>query len=449
MGLEEYVQHDTIFTQPEKEDVKSLTACRACGGLKLNYSGSLGDQYVVDFPMPDDPPGLKAPLDLCVCLDCGLVQLNHTVNPERLFRKFWYRSGLNEQMRCALFDVVNTANSTIGGLHNGDAVLDIGANDGTLLSAYPRLVHGVGFEPADDLVELAKDKGGVDVIFNTFFQNGPRVQELLIKWHLTGFKVITALAMFYDVDNPRKFLTDVKDLLHPEGLFIIQMNSLLGMIQNNAFDNICHEHLCYYSFETLEKLLTGVGLEVVDVKTNDVNGGSMRVYITHADSQASWKYSQDMQAAVGRVDEMRKLEHQQAVNTPQVLEMFFRQQKVISRKLSQFIMDVSAAGSKVYVCGASTRGTTLLQTLDPDVYPLLLGASERDEKKHGRVMVGTRTSIVAEEEARKKANYLLVLPWHFEESIRRREQKWLESGGELIFPLPTSRVVSANGVTPL
>ena len=255
--------------------------------------------------------------------------------------------------------------------------------------------------------------------------------------------------MFYDVDNPRAFLQDVKDLLHPDGLFIIQMNSLMGMFANNAFDNICHEHLCYYSFATLEKVLTQAGLEVVDVRTNDVNGGSMRVYITHTESKASWCYSQAAQEGWHRVTDMRNLEEDKGVNTPDALTQFFFNQRAISRKLSVFIKEVSAAGSAVYVCGASTRGTTLLQTLDPEVFPLLLGASERDEKKHGRVMVGTRTPIVTEEEARAKAQYMLVLPWHFAESIMRREQKWLESGGELLFPLPIPRVVSARGVTNL
>jgi NDP-4-keto-2,6-dideoxyhexose 3-C-methyltransferase len=440
MSIETSVGSRKMVLLENRPTVELVTVCRTCSG-RLQKVGSLGIQYVVDFPEKGVRNGLRAPLDLFLCTSCKLVQLGCTVNPDHLFKKFWYRSGINPQMQKALSDVATQTLSLVGGLEMGDAVADIGSNDGTLLKLFAKnnafgkdqRIHTVGFEPCDELVKLAEEEQSSEVIFNTYFKRGPAVDRLLHGWHQTGFKIIFALAMFYDLDNPVAFLKDVYDLLHQEGVFVIQMNYLPAMLRNNTFDNISHEHLCYYSLHTLRYLLAATGFRILDAETNDVNGGSIRIYA-----------GVDLRPPLGgikRVDVLLDAEQ----DVEQTLPEFFEHQQHISTVISSFVRTVSEMGQTVYVYGASTRGTTLLQTLDSDVWPLLLGAAERDDKKYGRCMVGTWTPIISEAEARAKANYFLVLPYHFLDGIVEREKTWMEGGGQFIVPLPVPRVISLDG----
>lgn len=432
--------------QPSVTAIESCRGCGASGGAHLLVTGSLGNQYVVDFPEAGKPyDGLRAPLDVVQCSACGLIQLYHTVDPDRLFKQFWYRSGINPQMVAALGDVVKKSTAMVDGLQAEDCVADIGSNDGTLLKMYPRTVHTVGFEPCEDLVRRAEEERAAEVLFATYFRYGSRVRDLFMGWQQPGFKIITALAMFYDVDNPKSFLFDILQTLHSDGVFVIQMNHWLGMLKYGAFDNISHEHLCYYSLGALTRMLKLCGLGVLDVEENDVNGGSIRVYIGLASAgPKSMRVGDKATAAVGRVIDILQRE-----NAPETLiqwKHFFETQKHVSALLSDFISEVANRdGDAVYVYGASTRGTTLLQTLDKDVACYLRGAAERDDRKYGKMMVGTWTPIIPEAEAREKADYFLVLPYHFLPSILEREKDWLAKGGKLIVPLPEPRVIDKDG----
>ncbi len=406
-----------------------IKGCRACGQHLFKTVINLGNQAVVGFP-EEDKPDVRAPLELVQCESCELVQLMHTVNRDLMYQEFWYRSGINEQMREALQDVVVSAVRK-NGLKAGDAVCDIGSNDGTLLSYYPSGVRKVGFEPAKNITVDAKDLRGWKIVQDYF--TGEEAKKYCPR---QGYKIITAIAMFYDLEKPVQFLQDVASVLAPDGLFVIQMNYLGLMLRNTTFDNISHEHLCYYSLTTLLEMVVAAGLRVVDVEKNDINGGSIRVYIQRKDG---------MMPIESSIYELVEEE----VYTCGALAID-RFKFAVEEKMSMLRETLGilwAMQAKVYVYGASTRGLTILQTLIGDTGETqatdwLVAAAERDPRKYGRRMAGTNLRIVPEDVAREKADYMLLLPYHFWNSILKREKEWIDKGGKFIVPLPFPQLVS-------
>jgi len=408
------------------------STCRVCGGA-LEPVLDLGSLYVSDFVPPEGPDGTKAPLELVICRVCRLLQLKHTVPAETMYRNYWYRSGTNRTMRAALADIANKAETLIR-LKAGESVLDIGCNDGTLLASYrTEGIRKVGFDPAENLAEISR--GVVDKLVVGFF----RREAFRDDPELAGCtpKIVTSIAMFYDLDDPNRFVADVKEVMDPEGLWIVQMSYLPLMLKTNEFGNICHEHLEYYSLSSFECLLDRHAFEVVDVELNDVNGGSIRAYIRNRGADPGrFADATYRELAKGRVRELRDREVRMGLSDIGTYREFAFWVDRIREDVVGFIRGEVARGKKVYVYGASTKGNTLLQYFGLD-RTLIAGAAERNPDKWGKVTVGTRIPIVSEEEARAaKPDYFLVLPWHFLEEFLQREKAFLHAGGKFIVPMP-------------
>lgn len=419
----------------EGQHHKEVKKCRSCGSFAFADILSLGNLHVsnfIDSPSENDVP--SQPLDLVICdpekNGCGLLQLRHTVSPTLMYRNYWYRSGVNKTMTAELTQIANTAADMVR-LSDGDLVLDIGANDGTLLRAYPmEKIIRVGFEPARNLMEYARQ--GTSHIFNDLFSAGLYLQTFGDK----KVKAVTAIAMFYDLDDPNAFVADVKKVLHPDGIFIIQMSYLPLMLSQNAFDNACHEHLGYYSLASLEKLLSRHGFEIFDVELNDVNGGSFRTYIRRAGSLVG-----NNRLGEKRIRKLREEEESLNLHKRQIYQVFASRVEDIRDRLTKFINEEVSLGKKVYVYGASTKGNTLLQYFNLDSR-LITAAAERNPIKWGKKTIGTNIPIISEEEARHAMpDYFLVLPWHFLPEFLKREEKFLASGGKFIVPLPEIKII--------
>ncbi len=399
--------------------------CRLCGSQKLMEVLSLGNQYVSDF-ITATGKHPKSPLELVHCRDCGLVQLRHTFPRSNLYRHYWYRSGISKTMREALTDVATKAYQ-VARATAGDIVIDTGCNDGTLLRSYPRSgLTLIGFEPAENLVEDARK--GTDWVFNDFFEAG----MFRNKFGNEKAKIVTSVAMFYDLEDPNSFVGDIAKSLAPEGVWVVQQNYLASMLQMNGFDNIGHEHLEYYCLSTMEKLLTRHGLEIFDVETNDVNGGSFRTYASH----------QGVHPIREEVEGLRRNEEHLQLNSSEVYRTFGAKIRKIKSDLTQLVKNEVGEGKTVYVYGASNRGNTILQYCGLD-YRLIKKAADANSEKWGRKTVGTKIPIVSKEEARRdKPDYFLILPHHFLEEIKRDEKDYLNHGGKFIVPLPEVRLVS-------
>jgi len=402
-----------------------ISKCRSCKSEKLLDILSLGDQYLSDFRDDDEKPE-QYPLGLVLCEKCNLLQLNCTPPPSSLYiERYGYRSGINRTMREHLAGIANKVKELA--LPSPEEIaIDIGCNDGTLLKAYD--ANGfirVGFDPIE---KFAKDIEGTGIRFiNDYFN------KEYYKRHYgeRKAKIITAISMFYDLDDPNTFVSDLTEILDDDGIIIIQQNYLVRMLLQNAFDNIVHEHLEYYSLLSLEKLLEKHGLIVFDMEVNDLNGGSFRTYICHKDAR---KISD-------AVLQSRKSEAELGLQNKYIYLEFAKRIEKIKNDLYNFIQKEVKNGKTVYVYGASTRGNTLLQYCGLD-NTLIEFAVERNPEKWGKKIASVGIPIISEEQARKdKPDYMLVLPWFFKEEFLEREAEYIKQGGKLLFPLPTMRVV--------
>jgi len=331
-------------------------------------------------------------------------------------------------MRRALEDIA-VKSCEIAQPKNGDIVVDIGCNDGTLLRSYkiPRL-RLVGFEPAKNLVEEARK--GTEFVFNDYF----RYELFQRKFPDSKAKLITSIAMFYDLDDPDTFVADIVNCLDPKGVWVIQQNYLCSMLEQNGFDNIGHEHLTYYSLGTMSRVLSSHDLEIFDVEKNDVNGGSFRTYVSRK-GQFPVRES---------VEKMKEFEKKLFSMRPSIYSTFAKNVRVVRSQLSEFITDQTESGRTVYVYGASTRGNTILQYCKLD-HRLIKKATDANPEKWGRRTPGTEIPIVSKEEARRdKPDFFLVLPHHFLAEIMREEKTYFESGGKFIVPLPEFRIAESN-----
>jgi NDP-4-keto-2,6-dideoxyhexose 3-C-methyltransferase len=412
--------------------MKARTTCRVCNS-SVESIFSLGEQYISNFLTPEQPDGLKAPLELVLCSRCRLLQLRHTVPADTMYKNYWYRSGTNQTMLDALADIAKKA-ELVTNLHEGDSVLDIGCNDGTLLASYATgRIYRIGFDPAENLAVYSR-KVADNVVTGFFeserFYNNPDLSQ-------RRPKVVTSIAMFYDLEDPNRFVADVKKVMHPDGLWIVQMSYLPLMLKQNDFGNICHEHLEYYSLRSFEYLLNLHDFELVDVELNDVNGGSFRAYIRNRSAEesafASEPYRRD---ASDRVCALREEESKMGLDKIEPYREFVARVERVKQDVSGFIRDHVRENQKVYVYGASTKGNTMLQYFGLD-HSLISAAAERNPDKWGKVTVGTRIPIVSEAEARAaKPDFFLVLPWHFVNEFAVREKEYLSSCGRFIVPLP-------------
>lgn len=401
------------------------TKCIVCGGQKFDSVLNLGDLHLNGFPLPGEADPPKSPLRIVHCSECHLLQLGDWVNPDLLYRQYWYRSGTNQTMRDALKDVVTDLPVK---LVPGDTVADIGSNDNTLLFAYqtPGLKM-FGWEPSNIALE-AESTENMSIVRDYFrFQSLP--EEVGGKC-----KVVTSIAMFYGVRDVHSFVRDVKLILAPGGVWVLQLAYLPSILERNAFDGICHEHVAYYSLATLDCLLVQHGLKVFDAKLiPSLNEGSIRLYIAR-DSDEERRESL-------RLNKIRRAEKLAGLNNLETYRNFARNVQAIRHRVREFLKLQQQLGKSVHGYGASTKGNTLLQYFGID-RTMISQIWERQPQKFGRETVGTRIPIVSEEEGRaQNPDNLFILPWHFIDEFKRREDHYRRMGGRLIVPLPHFEVL--------
>ncbi|MBI4969673.1 MAG: methyltransferase domain-containing protein [Rhodospirillales bacterium] len=412
---------------------EQITSCRICGGAKLDVLRDLGVHALSGrFPGPDEEDAPRAPMCVVMCAGCGLVQLAHNYPHDELYgHAYGYRSGINQTMTRHLA-AISQDMSKRANLKAGDLALDIGSNDGTLLSSYA--VPGLKRLGIDPTIAQYRSYYPPDI------QAVPSYFERETFHAATGdekAKVITSIAMFYDLENPNKFVADIAKCLDAQGIWSFEQSHLGLMIERNAFDTICHEHLEYYSLRQIESLLASHGLRVFDVELNDVNGGSFRLYACHQGAA---------HPTVQEVEKLRARELQSGLDQMATYSDFFSRMDQIAGELAAFLRREKAAGRTICVYGASTKGNTLLQLAGID-HTIITAAADRNPSKWGRRTPATGIPIISEEQARQqRPDYFLVLPWHFKSEFLARESEYLAQGGKLIFPLPEFAVYSAKDI---
>lgn len=385
------------------------------------------------FPKTTKEKVPRGPLELVKCDDsrnkenCGLVQLRHDYNRDLLYgQDYGYRSGLNKSMVDHLQNKVKKILDIVK-LSGQDVIVDIGSNDSTLLQSYPkRGLTLVGIDPTGKKFKEFYPEH-IELIPEFF----PSV-KFEKKYKNKKAKVITSIAMFYDLDDPIDFAQKVFDNLDDNGVWVFEQSYMPTMLKMLAYDTICHEHIEYYSLKQIKYILDKTDFKIIDLEFNNINGGSFSVMAAKKLS----RYKENSKL----VSKVLEQEQKMGLSTTRIFREFNGKIKTHRDQLKEFIDKTNKSGKKILGYGASTKGNVILQycNLTKKDIPCI---AEVNVHKFGCFTPGTLIPIVSESEAKKlNPDYFMVLPWHFKDNIIEREKKFLASGHRLFFPLPKPHI---------
>ena len=356
-----------------------------------------------------------------------------------MYRQYWYRAGISDTMRKEL-EQIAISTTSLARMKPGDIIIDTGCNDGTMFSFLDTNLVRIGFDPAKNDYATHSRKHANLIIEDYFTATAYKKS----KYGKRKAKAITSIAMFYDLEDPHSFVRDIYQVLDDDGLWVIQMSYMPLMLKQLAFDNICHEHIEYYSLTSFKYLLERHGFTIVDCQLNDINGGTFRVYARKRKANpftfASTPYRD---VAEFRVQSLLEHEKTLGLDKPATYRRFYASLVALKKKTVAFITKEKARGKTIWGYGASTKGNTLLQWYGLD-HTLIDAIAERSPAKFGLKTAGTNIPIYSEVDMRRaRPDYLLVLPWHFINEFREREKQFLERGGKFIVPCPKFEIISA------
>lgn len=412
----------------KKKDLMKTNKCRISGEENLIEILSLGEQYLTGvFPSSKSEKITKGPLDLVWAPKSGLLQLGHSYDIDEMYGdNYGYRSGLNQSMIEHLSNKIENLEKKVN-LESDSIVIDIGSNDATSLKAYKGDFIKVGIDPTG--LKFKEYYTNDIILIADFFSK--KVFEK--KFPNKKAKIITSIAMFYDLEDPKKFVGDIYSILDDEGIWHFEQSYMPSMIRTNAYDTICHEHLEFYSLKVVKNLLESVGLRIIDVQTNSINGGSFAVtaakFNSHHksnDELINWMLFEEDQMKLDKIDPYIEFKNR-----------IFKHRE----SLRFLIKSLVKSGKTVLGYGASTKGNVLLQFCEFSSKEIPFIA-EVNKEKFGKYTPGTNIKIISEEEARNhKPDYFLVLPWHFKDNILKREKESIKNGVKFIFPLPEIEII--------
>ena len=407
---------------------KEIQKCRICKSKNIINILSLGEQYLTGvFPKRKEEYVTKGPLDVVWCSDCSLVQMKQSYSLNEMYGdNYGYRSGLNASMVTHLTQKVQTLEK-FAGLKENDLVIDIGSNDATSLKGYKTKCKKVGIDPTGR--KFKEYYTGDITLIPEFFS----AAEFSMLFPDKKAKIITSIAMFYDLENPIGFIEDIEKILDDEGIWHFEQSYMPSMLRTNSYDTICHEHLEFYSFSVVKNILREKGMKVIEVVMNTINGGSFAV--TACKQNAGYSENKPI------INWMLKQEENMGLDTPKPYrdfeERIFKHRKDLKNLIEALVND----GKKIIGYGASTKGNVLLQfcNLTAEHIPCI---AEVNTDKLGSFTPGTNIPIISEKEAKAmNPDYFFVLPWHFKNSILEREKDFLKNGGKFIFPMPEIEIV--------
>jgi hypothetical protein len=410
------------------DSFRRIDACRICANTELTTLLELGNQYLTGvFPRSKDESLTRGPLTLVKCSGgdetCGLVQLEHSYDSTEMYGdKYGYRSSLNKSMVDHLFDKVRKLSKRVN-LVPGDSVLDIGSNDGTALSFYASDLTRIGMDPT-----AAKFRDhyapGIHIIEDFFSADG-------FDTAFSGLKpkIITSIAMFYDLDHPLEFVDQICRVLHDHGIWHLEQSYLPSMLDTTGYDTICHEHVEYYALSQIDWMMRRSGLRVIDVELNDVNGGSFGVTVCKAGAP--------FRANIDGIKRIFEGENARALRTDTPFEHFAGRVRDHREALPALLHQLTDDGNLTLGYGASTKGNVILQYcgIGEDTIPFI---AEVNPDKFGACTPGTWIPIISETDAHAMSpDFFLAMPWHFRRNLMKREGEFIARGGRMIFPLPT------------
>ena len=394
--------------------------CRLCGSTDLSVVIPLAPTPVADDFIPAsrlDRPQEVFPLDAFLCNGCGLVQLLEVVDPSSIYEEFLYVTksspGLVEHFQSYADDVVKRTK-----LGQGRFVVEIGSNDGTLISFFQRYgLRVLGVDPAR-AIAVAATAGGTETIPACF------TLEL-------AADVVVANNVVANIDDLQEFATAVRELLAPDGVFVVESGYLADLVRNLVFDNIYHEHLCYHSVRPLAAFFTRHGLEMFDVQHVPTKGGSIRVFVQHRGAG---------RPVTTNVAAMIAAEEAQGLYRPETYQALCRTLDRLRDSLLDVLCGLKSRGRSIAGYGASHSVTTLLHHFG--IADQLSFVVDDNPLKHNLYSPGSHLPVLPSAALlERRPDYVVVLPWRFADAITRRNEAFLQAGGRFIVPIPETRIL--------
>lgn len=411
-----------------RKEVFKLEACRACNSSRLMTFLQLG-------PTPVPNGFLEAhhrhkaekfyPLDVCLCQDCGLVQLAHVVSPKVMFKNYVYIPSTSETMRNHFDSLARQAVKKVAA-KDESLVVDIGSNDGTLLKSFRNLkMKTLGIDPAENLAKKANMEG-ITTICALF------TKELAskIKKKYGKSLIITATNVVAHVHDLHNFLEGIKTLLLDSGLFIAEFPYLIDLIEKVEFDTIYQEHLSYFSITPLEKILKKHDLYLINVKRLSVHGGSIRVFISKSDKSRSIA-----------VKKLLQYESNKGILDPKTYLRFRRKVDRVRHELVQLLWKLRLKNKQIVGYGASAKGNIILNycRIGPETLDYIVDSIPY---KQGKFTPGMHIPIFPESRLLKdKPDYTLLLAWNFADEIIKKQNEYRKRGGKFILAIPKLTIV--------
>ena len=395
--------------------------CRVCDSNNLELVIDLGLQPWCNNFLKKEELGKEPfyPLRVLFCKNCSTTQLDYTVKKEIMFGDQTYLSGVTKSLSSHFEKIAIEADNKFCFNKKDKTILDIGSNDGTQLSHFKRLGYNViGAESSKITAEIA-NKAGINTI-NEFFNH-----EFIIKHQLESkIDLINAAGVFFHLEELHSVTDGVKAALKPDGVFIVQFLYMKNIVENNAFDQIYHEHLLYYTLKTVEILLNRHGLSMFDAYVEDIHGGSVIGYVTHIDN------AQPTQ----RLVELRKIEEKEKINEIETYHLFFDRIKKMKKDNLQYLSNAKANGKLIYGMGAPVKGNTMLNYfgISTNYIDFLV---EKNTLRKNLYSPGMHIPIILEDEVEIQPDIYYVFAWNFKTEILNNNKSLIDKGVEFYFPV--------------
>lgn len=413
-----------------KKVLKKSEACRVCKKSSLEKVLTLGPTPLANAFLTKlqlDEPEYFYPLDLYFCNNCGFIQLGHVVAPEVLFGNYVYVSSTSSVFIDHFKKMAEHVFSRFS-LNERSLIVDIGSNDGILLKPFKNLGAKVlGIEPAVHIAKIAQ-KEGIETIPEFF---SVELAKRIVKQKGQA-DIVTATNVFAHIDNLDEVIEGLRILLHKDGIFIMEAPYLVDFIEKRYFDLVYHEHLSYWSVNSLITLFKRFNMTVFDVEKVSVHGGTIRVYVKKSEG----KY------VVGKnVDEFLKLEKKMKLTEKKTYTDYANLVLENKVKLVTLLVDLKTKGKTIAGYGAPAKGNTLLNffSIGTEILDFVVDDSPF---KQGLYTPGKHISVVSSKFLyEKRPDYLLILAWNFADYIMKMHKKYKELGGKFIIPVPEPKIV--------
>ncbi|HEY6170469.1 MAG TPA: class I SAM-dependent methyltransferase [Verrucomicrobiae bacterium] len=404
--------------------------CRVCNSQRLEQFLDLGDQPHCDSLLRPEDLGRKEPyypLQVCFCHDCTTVQINYTVPKETMFSEYLYVSGTTETLRTHFQNSTDRLVSRLE-LKPDDLVVDIGSNDGTWLACYKKYgLRTLGVDGARNLAKMANARG-IET-WARFFNAGVAREIIATKG---GARLVTAAGVFFHLEELHSVTEGIAELIRDGGVFCVQAISLGQMLKFTQFDQVYHEHLTYWTVESLDRLFAMHGLEIFSADLNPIHGGSLELLVA----------SKGARSIDPSVETFRAEEKCLAFDKIETYRRFAERVWEIRDELTAILRSYKARGKTIHAFGAPAKGATLLNSFSITT-DLVTCATEVNPLKIGKYIPGVRLPIVDERQTAPPDAYLL-LAWNFLKEFLQKKRDYVMAGGEFIVPIPEPVVINKD-----